>query len=1288
MATIAEQNFNSLDSSSTSTTDSLPTGSSLTNAGAQNSGGAGLDFATFWFDTRGETNGPVLASNDSSDFIGVNSFAGSNAPNVSADGTAVAAGSEHNFEFNDSDGRLELVFETIDLSGFENRMFSLNYWIADTGFESDDSFVVSISDGTTSVNLLTLGETELEAQSPGDAGNANEWTALTVDLEQVIADNSLGNTLTLTVSADTNSGSENLFVDDILFEGDAVPTTPVINEFSFNTAGADVEYFEILGAPNIDLSAYTILYIEGDDADIGAVKQAISVGTTDANGFFLANLAANTLTNETSSYLLVEGFTGSVGDDLDDENDGVFDTTPWTRIVDSVAVDFGGTGEVTYGGVVLTSALAPADNTFAPGGASRIPDGTDTDTAADWVRNDFDLAGIPGETGTPDDGEALNTPGAANQAVGTVSGTTLSIDDVSQAEGDAGTTDFVFTVTRSGDTSGTTTVDFATADGTATAGSDYTAASDTLTFTAGETTQTITVSVNGDTDLETDETFTVGLSNASGGATLTDATGQGTIVNDDGITVTRIHDIQGTGTASPLVGTTVTVSAIVTADFQDSADSDYNGFFLQEEDADQDANPLTSEGLFVFEGSNTVAVSVGDLVEVTGEVTEFNGETQLSNITSLNVVGTGTATPATVTFPIASTVTLPSGETSANYEPFEGMLVTIPEELTVGDLFNLGRYNEVGLTSGGRVQNFTQTNAPSVSGFTQFQQDVAARAIVIDDAFNDNSAQNSDPIFPSPGLNADTPTVLRSGDTVENLTGVISFRDPSSFEDEAYRLIPTEDPSFVATNPRDETPPDVGGSLTVASFNVLNFFTSIDTNVGSFNGPNITGPAGDQEPRGAESEDGVFTTDPDGQSEFDRQLDKLLAAISTISADIVGLIEIENDPEGDTAITALTDALNAVPGATYNYQFVDTGPIEGTPGGTPDGDAIKVGFLYDANTVSLDGAFALLDITVDPRFDSTNQRATVAQTFTETASGESVTVAVNHFKSKGSPADDPGDADIGDGQAASNGTRTNAANALVDWLATDPTGTGEEDVLIIGDLNAYLMEDPIQAILDGSDDTRGTADDYLSLVDQDDYSFGFPVGLDTVPQVQTFGTLDYALANNTLNDQIAGTGIWHINADEPSALDYNLNFQSASQQQFLFNDDPFRSSDHDPIIVGLDLQAAGPEVIMGDAGPDRLQGTDADEIFQGMGGTDLIATGGGMDEVDLADTFQNGVRDVTIITDFDTDTDIIGGIGSGDVARAFGAGPRSIVYLSDGDVIVLYGVSDPSAIQYEGDLMM
>jgi len=185
-------------------------------------------------------------------------------------------------------------------------------------------------------------------------------------------------------------------------------------------------------------------------------------------------------------------------------------------------------------------------------------------------------------------------------------------------------------------------------------------------------------------------------------------------------------------------------------------------------------------------------------------------------------------------------------------------------------------------------------------------------------------------------------------------------------------------------------------------------------------------------------------------------------------------------------------------------------------------------------------------------------RPALAQTFAQQTTVEKVTVVVNHLKSKGSPCDALGDPDTGDGQGNCNMTRTHAATALSVWLATDPTGSGDPDILIIGDLNAYAKEDPITILTHA-----GYTDLFATLVGVAAYSYGF---------AGQFGYLDYALSSASLTPQVTGVTEWHINADEPPVLDYNTEFKSANQVNTLYAPDPYRASDHDPVLVGLNLQ--------------------------------------------------------------------------------------------------------------------
>ncbi|MEM6460525.1 MAG: ExeM/NucH family extracellular endonuclease [Pseudomonadota bacterium] len=644
-------------------------------------------------------------------------------------------------------------------------------------------------------------------------------------------------------------------------------------------------------------------------------------------------------------------------------------------------------------------------------------------------------------------------------------------------------------------------------------------------------------------------------------ATLT-VTGEGSAGQND---FTLISDIQGSGAMSDLVDTLVTIEGIVVGDFQQAGggtDGDLSGFFVQEEDSDDDANPMTSEGLFVFDGpfihGTSVDVQKGDLVRVTGTVREQFGETQLSNLTSVEVISSGNALPraATIEFPVASTAVNSDRELIADLEAYEGMLVTIPETMTVSDLFTLGRFGEIGLQAGGLLEAYTQSNLPSVNGFAAYREQAVKNSIVLDDGF---SSQNPN-MLPF-GFSSANP--ISAGDAVTNLTGVIRYsRASDGLGDEIYRLNTIENPVFENTQPRPSVP-DVGGSIKVASFNLQNFFTTLD------DGSNSSGP-GMTSPRGA-----------DNQVEFVRQIDKLASALAQIDADVVGLVEIENEyfdfnGDGSHAIDELVKALNSISGETYDYAF----PSNENFGGS---DAIMVGLIYNTNTVEIDKrtTVELLDdrdlsgLGIDPGhgvFDGFGtSRSPLAATFTELATGEDFTVAVTHLVSRSSASPSGNNADVGDGAANNNEARTQAVQALDAWLDTDPTGSGSiGDILIVGDLNAYAMETPIQFL---------KAEGYTDLVEEFlaegefAFSIGFPLDLANSPSVQSFGALDYALATASLAGKVTGAAIWQINSTEAVVLDYNTEFKSPSQIEDLYDSSPFRSSDHDAVIVGLDLSS-------------------------------------------------------------------------------------------------------------------
>jgi hypothetical protein len=614
--------------------------------------------------------------------------------------------------------------------------------------------------------------------------------------------------------------------------------------------------------------------------------------------------------------------------------------------------------------------------------------------------------------------------------------------------------------------------------------------------------------------------------------------------------VTRIHAIQGTGATSPRLGEVLVVEAIVVGAFQGSAK--LSGFYLQEDGATWDADPLTSEGIFVFDGTFGVPVLVGDRVRVQGRVTELGNAgatlTEVANVTDVLVCSQGHAFPVT-------TVTLPV-PTVEVWERYEGMAIRIEQALTVTETFNLGSFGEVVLATG-RLDNPTHVVDPGPDAIALQALNDRSR-IIVDDGTN-QSRQNLDPA-PYPengGLAAGDPDrTVRIGDRVNvgmPLQGVLDQRFGS------YRIQPTSALVFnPPDNPRPAQPAPVGGRVRVASFNVLNYFTTLDT------GAPICGPSADIDCRGANS-----------AAEFTRQRDKIVSALAALDAHVVGLIELENNARA--SLQDLVAGLNAAtrPG---RYVFVDTGTI-----GT---DAIKVGFIYQPAVVSPVGPFAVLDASLDPRAITTLNRPALAQTFLRKGSRSTLqrfTVVVNHFKSKGSACaspQNPGeliDPDTGDGQGNCNLTRVSMAQALRDWLAgnptADPTPAARRKILIIGDLNSYAREHPVRALTDPAFSLPGFPASanalYANLVvrylGDDAYSFVF--------QGQS-GYLDHALANPVLTPLVTGVTEWHINADEPVALDYNLEWTASimktpNQQATLYAADPFRSADHDPLLVGL-----------------------------------------------------------------------------------------------------------------------
>jgi uncharacterized protein len=772
---------------------------------------------------------------------------------------------------------------------------------------------------------------------------------------------------------------------------------------------------------------------------------------------------------------------------------------------------------------------------------------------------------------------------------------TIAANPTATTEGSA--TPGLFTITRTGSTTSPLTVNFAVS-GSATSGSDYTTpgsfATNSIVIPAGASSVDIAIAAIDDTIVEpvedvslilsTSASYNLGAANAT--VTIND--------NDTSVPLTLIHQIQGSGTTfNPAFGGTQTIEGVVVAAFPGA--SQLRGFYVQEENADADADSTTSEGIFVFDPNGLFSGAVGTKVRVTGSASEFTttaanivgtGNSSLTEFTSTSVVDLGATTLPTVT-----NVVLPVTDTSA-LERYEGMLVNISSvssPLTVTETFKVGRFGQVGLSGGARLDQYTQVNTPSVSGYANYLANLQDNYIIVDDG---STAQNPDPeIFARGGQPLSASNTLRGGDTVASVTGVLDQRF------EGYRVQTRTPVNFQPTNARETVAPIVGGNIKVGGFNVLNYFTDLDTNA------TISIPNGVSfEPRGANT-----------STEFTRQRDKIISAIATLNTDVLGVIEMEND--GTKSIQNLVNGLNAVAGAG-TYAFINDTALVNDPNPAVNAvgtDAIKVGVIYKPGSVTPVG----LPLTyqesnpANPVFS----RPPVAQTFVD-ANGGKFTVIVNHFKSKGSANSLPGDTDQGDGQGLSNATRVAQSQALLSFINTVKATSSDDDVLVIGDLNAYALEDPITTL---------TSSGLTNLFSTSSYSYQFN---------GQWGALDHALASSTLNSQVSGAAKWHINSDEPVVLDYNTEFKSAGQVSSFYNADPFRASDHDPLVVGLNLNPTY-NVISGTTGRDTLTGTSSSDQITGFQGADTITTGSGLDRI-----VYTNIRDAgDIIIDFTVGSD-------------------------------------------------
>ncbi|WP_299598515.1 ExeM/NucH family extracellular endonuclease [uncultured Tateyamaria sp.] len=1113
---------------------------------------------------------------------------------------------------NDNDGDVTATW-SFNIAGESDLSLSVDAG-AMGDFESSDSFVISYNiDGGADVVLFEFVADE-DATLDYTLANGNVETLddpLTVAGTGEVLSNVLqtlsadlagtGSVLNVTLTANTDGGSEAFAIQNLVIEA-ATPAGPQVVASTL-TGGADVNLISFTNnAPDFSSA--------GDGFGI------FQVGTSGSIPFSLVDDSAGSFPSDSlgiiDSSTNTDPFFGAT-DTVNSDTSGpvsatwAFDISGFSDLM--LSIDAGAMGDFessdsftfTYnidGGTEMSlfdfvaDEAASLDYTLAGGSVETLSDPLTLAGSGEVLSNMLQtLTGSIEGTGstlnltftaeTDGGSEAFafqnlvieGTGGTGEPEAPTYSIAALSGDVF---EGDDGVTEVSFEITRDGDVSEAGSVEFTIGGDVDAEDFGGTLPTGTVEFAEGQTCATVTFEVTGDTVIEDDETFTVTLTNPVGGDIVIPTASVEVLDDDDRV---LISDIQGEGAESELVDQVVTVEAIVTYVTE-------NGYFLQEEDADDDGNALTSEGIFVFTGGENQP-AVGDLVVTRGVVDEFFGQTQLSQ-DRIQVVSSGNALPT------AATVLL-SGA-AQNFEAIEGMRFTLDsgvegENITVIENFNLDRFGEITVSAGIQTQPTqifdAQTEAADVAALAE---ENANNRLLIDDGVseqnpdefqyiaNTTDGDNGNGFLDSGDTFTEDGPTLRLGAELDGpTTGVMSF----GFGE--YRMLvegTLDIDESTNSGAREETAPDVGGNIQVASVNVLNYFSTLRGEGGS--GPNGL------DPRGASTE-----------ADLERQTDKLVDAITGTGAEVFALQEIENGGFGaDSAIATLVDALNVEAtdtGSGANYAFVD--PT--TDAGFIGTDAITTGIVYDANAVSVVHSeflafdessaattFALAEVlnAVVPSDaqvgDFQRNRPAVAATFEDNETGETFTIVSNHFKSKGpSGLDDLVEAaqdyldgggtditqadidalindpnyDQGDGQAFWNQVRADAAAEVQTWIENDYMGGGVSNFIIMGDLNAYAQEDPVQSLADDP----GLVDLIDQFIGQDEaYSFVFD---------GQRGSLDHAIASDDMAGWITGAAEWHINADEPDLLNYNSAFNNAN----FFEDSLFASSDHDPLIIGI-----------------------------------------------------------------------------------------------------------------------
>ncbi|MDO9397994.1 MAG: ExeM/NucH family extracellular endonuclease [Herbiconiux sp.] len=611
-----------------------------------------------------------------------------------------------------------------------------------------------------------------------------------------------------------------------------------------------------------------------------------------------------------------------------------------------------------------------------------------------------------------------------------------------------------------------------------------------------------------------------------------------------------IAELQGTTAASPFATDDkppVTTTGVVTGAW---ATGGLDGYTIQTAgtggDLDLDAH-TASDGIFVFSPSTAASVTVGDHVEVTGYVSEYFGLTELNVTSEAGLVILDTeAEPV-----LPAAVALPA--TEAERETLESMLVAPEGAFTVSNTYSTNQYGEIGLAAGTTpLITPTEIARPGSPEYDAAVAANAARAVTLDDGASANLLNGDNREIPLPYLTENPAITVGSPAT---FTSPVVF----DFRNDTWKFQPTGSLTVEGAQApadfgvvRPAAPDAVGGDIRIAGFNVLNYFTTT--------GDQLTGCTYYTDRAGAPVtvKDGCDARGAADAANLARQQAKIVAAISGLGADVVSLEEIENsakfDADRDEALGTLTAALNTAAGSEV-WAFVPSPAAEALPPLEAQ-DVIRTAFIYKKAAVQPVGESVVLD---DPAF--ANARQPLAQEFEPagaTGDDEAFIAIVNHFKSKGS-GEGP-DADQGDGQGASNASRVAQATALVAFADDLQGERGTDDVFLIGDFNAYTLEDPAVVITEAGYVDQGAK--------SGEYSYSFS---------GQSGSLDHVYASPSADAKVTGVDIWNINSGESIALEYSRYNYNVTD---FYDESVYRSSDHDPVLVGYSFDGVpeAPEV--------------------------------------------------------------------------------------------------------------